>query len=69
MITNMLTEVRRRKINRLRISMKIENIRKSHIEVTEVKTTITELENSKEGFNNRLAKAEERISTHEDRAV
>lgn len=55
----------------------MENIRKYQAEVTELNNTVTELKNNTvtelkntlEGFNSRLAKAEERIGQLEDKAV
>ena len=47
----------------------MENIRKYQIEDTELKNTINSLKNTREEFNSRLDKVEERISEFKDRAV
>ena len=39
------------------------------MKILEVKNTITEISNSIDGFNSRLGKAEERISTLKERSV
>ena len=64
MVIKMLTKLRRR-INIVKTSTKIENMRKYQ---SELKTT-TEIKNTLEGINSRLEDAEEQISDLEDRVV
>lgn len=70
MVINMLTKLGRRMDGHSKnFNKEIENTIKYPIEVIELKNIVTELKNTLEGFNSRLAEAEERFSHLEDMAV
>ena len=55
-------------MNKVRISTKIENIRKYQTDITELKIAITALRNLIEGFSSRPDEANKRISKLKDKA-
>ena len=70
MVIKMLIELRRRMDEQSKNFNKgIESVRKYQIEVAELKSIVSELKNTIEGFNSALHDTGERISLHEDRAV
>lgn len=51
------------------ISKEIEIIRKSQIEILELKSIVTEIRSSLERFNRRLSREKKQISEHNDRTI
>ena len=52
-----------------KINKEIESIKRSQIEIMELKSIITEMRDSLEELNNRFEQVKERIRKHEDRAI